>query len=255
VRTNNEDRFGYDSRRGIYVVCDGMGGEAAGEVASRIAVDAMLDHFRQADRSARSPIPGFEGVSTRARTLAGAIRFANQAIRNAARQDPTCRGMGSTIVAVLVEGGSYSVGHIGDSRIYLLRNGNIQQLTEDHSLVMEQVRRGLITQEQAQCSEMQNVLDRALGTNDTVEPDLSDMAAEAGDTLLLTSDGLTRHVSNREILQIASSAPSLAQACQSLIEAAKEAGGDDNITCVLLRFVKQSWFGSMFKTAGHSGPK
>ncbi len=133
VRTNNEDNFGYDWRYGIYVVCDGMGGEAAGEVASKIGVDSVLGYCRQAVKSKEnSPAPKvFEGVSARANILANAIHLANQQIRSAAAQNPEHRGMGSTIVALLVEGRTYSVAHVGDSRIYLLRKGTIQQLTSE----------------------------------------------------------------------------------------------------------------------------
>jgi len=249
VRTNNEDNFGYDWRYGIYVVCDGMGGEAAGEVASKIAVDTLLEYFRQAAKQKQYPAGGgaFAGVSGRASALANAVQLANQAIRSAAAQDPNRKGMGSTIVAVLVEGNLYSAAHVGDSRIYLIRQSGIQQLTEDHSLVAEQVRRGLMSVEEAERSEMQNVIIRALGTEDAVEPDLSDLAAEPGDVLLLASDGLTRQVPDPTIRDIISQAPSLREACSRLIQAAKDTGGVDNITCLLLRFVEKSlaqrWFG------------
>ncbi len=269
VRTNNEDNFGYDWRYGIYVVCDGMGGQAAGEVASKLAVDTVLGYFRQAAEDKNYPVVGkvFEGMSQRAGALASAIQLANQAIHNAARQNPHQNGMGSTITAVLVDGKVYSIAHVGDSRIYLLRagsgaadgarrKGTIQQLTDDHSLVMEQVRRGLISMEEAQHSDMQNIIIRALGSEETVEPDLDDLVAEPGDTLLLCSDGLTRHVPDALILQIVQGAPSLKEACTALIEAAKQAGGQDNITCMLMRFVEKSWLQSMFGgNPGEGGPK
>src|SRR5208282_6079493 len=226
VRANNEDNFGYDWRYGIYVVCDGMGGEAAGEVASKIGVDSVLGYCRQVVKTKDNPPAPkvFEGVSARANVLVNAIHLANQQIRLAAAQDPAPRGMGSTIVALLVEGRMYSVAHVGDSRIYLLRKGTIQQLTDDHSLVMEHVRRGLITAEQAQRSDLQNIILRALGTEETVEPDLADLVAEPGDTLLLTSDGLTRHVSEGGILEIIDHASSSKEACSRLIDAAKQGG-------------------------------
>src|ERR1700674_5630948 len=132
VRSNNEDNFGYDWRYGIYIVCDGMGGAAAGEVASKIAVDAVLDYCRQAakDKKDTSGATLFDGVSARANTLARAIQVANRQIRAAAEQNPENRGMGSTITAVLVEGRTYSVAHVGDSRVYLMRKGGIQQVTQ-----------------------------------------------------------------------------------------------------------------------------
>jgi len=222
VRKNNEDCFGYDESLGIYIVCDGMGGAAAGEVASRIAVDSVLDYCRRhAHEGASHPEPSPD-VSARATDLAAAIEFANREIHYSAEQNPGQRGMGSTIVAVLVEGDAYSVAHAGDSRVYLLRQGNIEQLTEDHSLVMEQLRRGLITAEQVQFSEVQNIITRALGTESRVQADVRDMTAEPGDTLLLVSDGLTRHISDGEILRIVSSASSCKEACAHLVSAARE---------------------------------
>jgi len=168
VRTNNEDNFGFDLRRGIFVVCDGMGGAAAGEVASKIAVDTVLEYFRNDSGRAESPVLGrkFEGVSEYAAGLGNAIQLANQAIQEAAAHNPNRSGMGSTIVAVCVHGMFFSIANVGDSRIYLARGGRIQQLTSDHSLVMEQVRRGLMTVEEAEKSDMQNVIVRALGSED-----------------------------------------------------------------------------------------
>src|ERR1700680_939388 len=149
VRTNNEDNFGFDVRHGIFVVCDGMGGQAAGELASKIAVDTVLGYFRRDLRHghAASPVFGrsFEGVSECATGVANAIQ---QATQTAPSNTSEHAGMGSTIVAVRAEGNLFSIANVGDSRIYLVREGGIQQLTRDHSLVMEQVRRGLLTLEE-----------------------------------------------------------------------------------------------------------
>ncbi len=242
VRQNNEDNFGYDTRYGIFVVCDGMGGMAAGEVASKLAVDAILNYFRGTKDGQPAPVEPRESLSVRANQLANAIQLANQAVHAAAQADESRSGMGSTVVAALVEDSFFSVGHVGDSRVYLVRNGAIQQLTNDHSLVMEQVRRGLITLDEARKSEMQNIIIRALGSDDTVQSDLDDMIALAGDVLLLCSDGLTRHVEDEELLAVITGAESLEQACDQLIRAAKDAGGDDNITCLLVRLVPQPWY-------------
>jgi serine/threonine protein phosphatase PrpC len=244
VRTNNEDNFGYDSRYGIYVVCDGMGGAAAGEVASKLGVDTVLGYFRDAARTGIFPRVGesFEGYSERANALASAIQMANGAIHVMGSTHAAQRGMGSTIVAVLFEGDFFSIGHVGDSRIYLVRHGEIQQLTDDHSLVMEQVRRGLMTREEAERSEMQNIIIRALGSDETVKPDVEDMVAMPGDVLVLASDGLTKHVKDDWMLAIVNDAPTLEQACNDLIDAAKAHGGDDNITCILIKTVQQPWY-------------
>ena len=244
VRQNNEDNFGYDSRHGIYVVCDGMGGQAAGEVASKIAVDSVLNYFREAARTGNRPQVGaaLESASARANALASAIQLANVAIHKAAAEHAAHSGMGSTIVAVLVENDSFSVGHAGDSRIYRIRHGEIRQLTRDHSLVMEQVRRGMLTQEEAQNSEMQNIIIRALGPEETVQVDLDDLAAEPGDILLLCSDGLNRHVSDDSILEIAQATSTLQAMADRLIDAAREGGGSDNITALLVRFQELPWY-------------
>jgi protein phosphatase len=150
--------------------------------------------------------------------------------------------MGSTMVAALVHDNALSIANIGDSRIYLIRQGAIQQLTQDHSLVMEQVRRGYITLEQAARSEMQNIILRALGSEDTVEADVEDLPLLPGDVLLMCSDGLTKYLNDDDLLRIVSSSTSLDGACDGLIAAAKERGGDDNITCLLLKTVNPPWY-------------
>src|SRR5580698_100375 len=240
VRKNNEDNFGYDPRHGIFVVCDGMGGQAFGELASKIAVDTVLDFFRQDHSTA--PVGGdrFEGLSARAVTLASAIQSANQTIHESGARDPNHAGMGSTIVAISVEGNLFSVANVGDSRVYLIRNNDVVQLTNDHSLVMEQVRRGLITLEEAEHSKMQNVIVRALGTDESVEPDLAEYEFNADDVLLLCSDGMSRYVKEERMAE-AVNQESLEQACADLIEAAKVGNSDDNITCLLIRAVHPSW--------------
>jgi protein phosphatase len=255
VRKNNEDNFGYDLRHGIFVVCDGMGGQQAGELASKIAVDTVLDYFRQ-DRHV-VPVSGtsFEGVSPRAVGLASAIQRANQEIHESGARDLHHAGMGSTIVAVAVEGSLFSIANVGDSRIYLIRNHDVVQLTNDHSLVMEQVRRGLMTLEEAQQSKMQNVIVRALGTDDSVEPDLADHEFNADDVLLLCSDGMSRYVNDERIAE-AVKQDSLEQVCADLIEAAKSGGSDDNITCLLIRATHPSWKDRVFgRLSGAGGQK
>ncbi|MBZ5630751.1 MAG: Stp1/IreP family PP2C-type Ser/Thr phosphatase [Acidobacteriia bacterium] len=258
VRKNNEDNLGYDSRCGIYVVCDGMGGQAAGEVASKMGVDVMLTYFREAKKNGSYPPvgPPMEGVSERANALGSAIHLANEAIYEAATKHLTQSGMGSTVVGVLVEAGLFSIGHAGDSRIYLIRDGAIEQLTRDHSLVMEQVRRGLLTMEEAQHSEMQNIIIRALGPEEKVQPDLDDMMAQPGDVLLLCSDGLIRHVPDDSILEVVQGTISLQLMADRLIDAAREGGGSDNITVLLLRFEELPWYIKFFRWLfGGGSPK
>ena len=255
VRANNEDNFGYDSRYGIFVVCDGMGGQAAGEVASKMGVDILLDYFRNDTAAVETHCFNGQSSSAGARSLASAIQLANRTIYQAGQEQNGRSGMGSTIVAALVRGNSLAIGHVGDSRIYLVRQGSIQQLTQDHSLVMEQVRRGYITLEQAQKSEMQNIILRALGSEEMVEADIEDLVAVPGDLLLMTSDGLTRHVQDEEILKIVQEQADLEQACSQLVQIAKDRGGDDNITCLLVRMVDRPWYQSVLNKLFFGGPQ
>lgn len=235
VRANNEDSFGYDTALGIFVLCDGMGGESAGEVASEISVNTVLSYFRQVAESNSYPaLELIDDVSADANALGNALRAANRAIREAVAADAERNGMGTTIVAALVRGGNLAIAHVGDSRIYLIRDHIIEQVTNDHSLVMEQVRRGLMTLEQAEHSPMQNIITRALGTSESVEPDLADHALRDQDKLLLCSDGLTRHLTDDQILALVTASSSVEEACKNLTAAAKDAGGSDNVTCLLV---------------------
>ncbi|HLK34536.1 MAG TPA: Stp1/IreP family PP2C-type Ser/Thr phosphatase [Terriglobales bacterium] len=239
VRANNEDTFGFDLAKGIFVVCDGMGGMASGEFASALGVETILKYFQNGQA-----MPCFqtdkrpENGSSPAPALAEALRLANEAIYQEAASNQERSGMGATVVAARVEGDSFSVANVGDSRAYLIRNKSMRQLTNDHSVVMEQVRLGLLTLEQAKVSRMQNLVTRALGARDTVEPDLSTHAAVAGDVLLLCTDGLHRYVADEKLLEIITSSQSLEKVCDSLIETAKACESDDNITCVLLCFAE-----------------
>lgn len=255
VRKNNEDNFGYDLRHGIFVVCDGMGGQQAGELASKIAVDTVLGFYRNTPDTTSDGVNRFEGVSQRAADLASAIQLANQTIHEAGARDISIAGMGSTLVAVIAEGNQFSIANVGDSRIYLIRKNEIAQLTQDHSLVMEQVRRGLMTLEEAENSKMQNVIVRALGTDDTVEPDLADHELASEDVLLLCSDGLSRYVKEDRMTEIVNQ-ESLETACSDLIETAKASGSDDNITCLLIRATPSSWKDRLLgRLSGHAGQK
>jgi serine/threonine protein phosphatase PrpC len=242
VRRNNEDCFAVDPQLNLFVVCDGMGGQAAGEVASKLAVDVIREHCRQAAGN-----PNFEFVGTFdeqyspvTNRLASGIRLSNQAIREAAESSPATIGMGSTVVAAQITGSVLSIAHVGDSRIYLLRGGVLQQLTRDHSLVMEQVRKGLITVEEAERSDVANVILRALGAEPTVKVDMDELWVQEGDQILLCSDGLTRMVSDAGIAQVLSEAHSAQQACERLVEIANDNGGDDNVTTVVGRLKPSS---------------
>ncbi|MGA2905427.1 MAG: Stp1/IreP family PP2C-type Ser/Thr phosphatase [Candidatus Korobacteraceae bacterium] len=234
VRPSNEDHFGCDERLGVFVVCDGMGGHAAGEIASEIAVETVLAFFRERKPEVEDNAY-LNDAPLGARLLAEAVKQANDAILAYAQEHENTSGMGTTLVAVRFDDGVFSIANVGDSRIYLFREGQLLQLTEDHSLVMEQVRRGMITLEQAKHSSAQNIITRALGTDESTLPDLGEFPAQGGDIVLLTTDGILRHVDDEEISNILLELPSLQAACDSLIDAANAGGGEDNSTCVLLR--------------------
>jgi len=229
VRTNNEDNLAYDLSSGVFVVCDGMGGQAFGEIASKVAVETVIDFFKVKRDS--SPT----GDQESAELLTEAVHAANRAVRAAEREKADHAGMGTTIVALRIDGHTATVAHVGDSRAYLFRQVTLSALTEDHSLVAEQVRRGVLTPEQAERSSWQNVLLRAVGSADDIEVDVRKIDCADGDIFLLATDGLTRMLSDQEIASILSSSTDLNLGCERLIAAANTAGGDDNVTCLLVR--------------------
>ncbi len=201
VRENNEDAYLVSEPDGLFVVSDGMGGEAHGEVAAALTVKAIAEHCKAAVTDPTTTLIGAEvpEVSPRANRLASAVRAANLAIYHAGLENPEQRGMGATVVAAWIDGADLSVAHVGDSRIYMLHGGELRQITADHSLVAEQVRNGLLTPAQAAVSSFQNVLTRALGPREEAKVDAADHKIEAGDVLLLCSDGVTRMVTDAEI--------------------------------------------------------
>jgi protein phosphatase len=229
-RSHNEDSLCVDPELGLYVVCDGMGGHNAGEVASRLAVEVIQQHLWEGRKNPGLPIigPGDDRFSAQTNRLASAIRLANQVIRGAAQSKPDQVGMGTTVVSAVI------TAHVGDSRLYLIRGRTIEPLTEDHSLVAEQIRRGLLTEEQAESSPQKNIVTRALGIEDQVEVDLDELPLMKDDALLLCSDGLTRGVKSAEILDVVRSETDPQAACGRLITLANQAGGDDNTTVILI---------------------
>jgi len=243
-RKNNEDNYGFDTNLGVLVLCDGMGGTAAGEVASRLAVQCVLDYFRHSKEMGHFPITASNrpGASPTADAVLGAIAIANTAIREAGLHNSRQMGMGSTIVVALVRDSEITIGHVGDSRAYLLHENRLRQLTEDHSLVAEQLRRGFISSNEAAGSALKNIVTRALGIADNVEADVQELAITSGDVLLLACDGLTKVVSDDQIASIVAKSETLEKAAAVLVESAKENQSDDNITCVLARFRKRPRF-------------
>jgi serine/threonine protein phosphatase PrpC len=237
VRENNEDAYGLAPEVNLFVLSDGMGGLAFGEVASRLAVDAVLAHCREAEANVSLPLSGerIDGVSATSNRLASAIRLANEAVHHAALQSQARQQMGATVVAVQFDGERMSLAHVGDSRAYRLRGSDFEQLTQDHSFVAEQMRRGRMTQQEAGSSTLQNVLVRALGIDPLVEVDVGEELVMEGDTVLLCSDGLTRELSDAQIAAVLSETEDAQEAAGRLIDLAKQAGGGDNITAIVLR--------------------
>ncbi len=239
VRENNEDSFALALELNLFVLSDGMGGLAAGEVASKLATNAVINHCREAASNPSLSLIGehLSGLSETSNRLASAIRIANRVVYAAAQGNEQKLDMGATVVAVwLTDEQQVSVAHVGDSRIYRLRGRDFVQLTEDHSFVAEQVRRGMMTQREAENSNMQNVLLRALGVEPEVQVDVSEKDLLEGDTLLLCSDGLTRELSNAQVAATLADKEDPQEAADSLIELANQAGGGDNITAVVVRY-------------------
>lgn len=224
VRTKNEDRCGYDQEAGIYIVCDGMGGQAGGEVAAELAVRTILDVYAQ---------PGLSGDLEN--DLRGAIQAANSAILQAAEADIRYRRMGSTVVAVSIRDNTAAVGNLGDARAYLLRDGVLRQVTTDHSLVAEQVRRGLLKPEQAETSPWKNVVTRALGGADTAEPDVEVIELRPNDMLIAATDGVIKFLPDDKLHDLVSGSTNVDQICEAVVRTALDAGSDDNATCMLIR--------------------
>ena len=225
-RPSNEDAFGFSIEAGVYVVCDGMGGAAAGEIASSLAVDEVLRLLKDRDPNTEGQLPG---------AAESAVTAANEAIYSRAQRNQRLNGMGTTLVVMATQERHVWILNIGDSRCYLLRQGRLEQLTRDHSLVEEQVRLGRMTPREALHSPLKNVITRALGTQSQVTPDIFQLEAEPGDLFMLCSDGLTRELPDSAILTLLSYDLPLESLSAGLVEAAKKAGGHDNITCLLVR--------------------
>ncbi|MDH5673487.1 MAG: Stp1/IreP family PP2C-type Ser/Thr phosphatase [Myxococcales bacterium] len=236
VRDGNEDSFLVDAKLNLFVVADGMGGHAAGEVASSVAVHAL----RETLAAERDAIIGFErGIDAAGR--AEVLRLMEKAVQEActrvyaeAQRDPSKRGMGTTVVALLVIGTRGFIGHVGDSRIYVVRNDSVHQLTEDHSLINELLKRGRLKPDQIAKLNMKNAVTRAVGVYESVEVDTLDFDVLAGDRFLLCSDGLTEYVEDADILRIFRDIPE-DKVAQAFIDHANESGGKDNITAVVVK--------------------
>lgn len=246
VRTNNEDCYQIVEPQQLFVLSDGMGGEAHGEIASAMAVETVVKHCLDMEANpAAQTIGEIEPKwSARTKRLSTAVHLANRNIFKSAEEHPDQHGMGATLTAVWIDGTKLSVAHVGDSRAYLLRGGSLLQLTRDHSLVAEQVRRGILTAAEAETSDMQSVLLRALGAQEEIEVDAEEHTLFPRDELLLCSDGLTRVVTEPEIAGTLQAETDPTRAAAKLVELANERGGPDNITVIVVRLEKEpkGWF-------------
>ena len=240
VRDHNEDHVFWDDALGLVIVADGMGGYNAGEVASEIAVTTVAGWVRERlPGIVGEPEDPFTGLAAATALLEAAIQEANAVIHHAAETQPQCAGMGTTIVACLFHEDRVSIAHVGDSRLYRVRAGLLEQVTTDHSLLAELVARGFYTPEEARLSMNKNLVTRALGVEETVEVSLAEEPVLAGDTLLLCSDGLSDMVEDADIgLTISNFGANLQAVAEQLVQHANQNGGRDNISAVLVQAVK-----------------
>jgi protein phosphatase len=236
-RTHNEDHLFLPDDERFAIVADGMGGHASGEVASQLAVEAVVDHFKAtAEEVALTwPFKIDRGNRQHVSRLVTAIKLANLKVYESAQQDEQLHGMGTTIVSVFFLDDAALIGHVGDSRAYRIRDHDITQITEDHSLLNDYLKMKRLTPGEAASFSQKNVIVRALGMKESVQVDVLTEMPRLGDIFVLCSDGLTGMVPDDAIRVIAQSEPDLDKACETLIAAANEAGGVDNITVVLAR--------------------
>ena len=238
-RKGNEDALFLNEHQKLYVVADGMGGHAAGEVASRVAVDAIAEfvELTGGNQEITWPFGLDDSISYEGNRLKTAVRHANSRVLEATRESAEYEGMATTVAAVLVDGDVANLAHVGDSRIYVWSAGEITLLTRDHSWVNEQIENGAISPEQARSHPLRNVVTRALGGRADLVVDIQSRRMAEGDMLLLCSDGLTTMVPDDEIARVLGEAGGdVADAVQALVGLANERGGEDNITVVLLKF-------------------
>lgn len=231
-RRNNEDSFLINENLSLAIVADGMGGHNAGEVASAMATEVTNTKFQLLIRDGVVPPVLKDGFSLKANQLAYSIKLASMAIYDASLAAGK-KGMGTTATSAFIDRNKLFFAHVGDSRAYLIRGGIISQVTNDHSFVMESVRKGLMTLEQAEASPLKNIITRALGSEEAPEVDLIAVPAMPGDRVILCSDGLNKCVTDGELLKIVSSREDNLDACDDLIEFGNNNGGPDNLTVVI----------------------
>jgi len=237
TRTHNEDSIGNDADMGLAVLADGMGGYRAGEIASAIAINMVMERLRkELERAYPGELDDGTGYTKGTLMVQEAMNKANAVIFQSAQDQPQCHGMGTTVLTVFFYDDRMSVGHVGDSRLYRLRDDAFEQLTVDHSLVQELVDKGFYSPEEARRSAQRNLVTRALGIGPQVRTEVFEETVSPGDLFLLCSDGLTDLVEDGEIhLTLSKYSANLEQAAQQLIQLANQNGGTDNISVILVR--------------------
>ena len=249
-RSHNEDSIGSDTSIGLTGLADGMGGYKAGEVASAMAVNGIMETIRDGLRGMKhGQVDDDTGYTHESLLVKSAVEQANHEIHTTALNQPQCQGMGTTLVAAMFYDDRVTVAHVGDSRMYRYRNSGFEQITVDHSLLQELVDKGFYTPEEAKQSLNKNLVTRAMGIESTVVPDVQEEAALPGDIYLLCSDGLTDLVEDEEIrLTLETYSDNLDEVASALVASANEAGGKDNISVILARILKpfpsskRSWY-------------
>ena len=239
-RAHNEDNFAIYGEYGLYIVADGMGGHASGEVASQIAVDTLRDFFSSTtdDPDRTWPYKMDRNRDYQENRLITGIKLSNLRIFEAARNNDGQRGMGTTIVAMMASKEGLYFAHVGDSRIYRIRDGRMDQMTEDHSLLNDYKKMKDLSPEEVENFPHKNVIVRALGMKDTVKVDTRFEEPRSGDLLVLCSDGLAGPLTDEEIFEVVmANAHDLTQATKALIDRANENGGPDNVTAILARCI------------------
>lgn len=252
IREKNEDNVLISSDLGLGVVADGMGGHSAGEIASNIAVSVLAETIRKVNNGALAvPQDFLPKLDPAGRKILLAANLANAAIYSTAQSSEIYKMMGTTLTGVLLDNGCATAVHVGDSRLFLFREGKIVQITTDHSLAMEHVRRGLLTKAEADKSKIQNVLTRAMGIKKNIEFDLLKFPVKAGDTLVLCSDGLYKGLTEKQLgdLLAAGVKTPLVKLCKQLVRISNDNDGQDNISAVLIKIwpAKKLTFGQKLK--------
>jgi protein phosphatase len=235
VRKHNEDSFLADPELGLFVVADGLGGHAAGEVASRIVVETVARFVGETLEKDRTwPVEYDPSLTYDGNRLKVALLLSDQAIADDIRRNPERETMGSTVVAGLLHGPKVTLAHVGDSRAYILGPDGIRQVTRDHSWVAEQVANGILTPSEARVHPFRNVITQALGNGGELDVEIQNLELSKSERLLLCSDGLSGMIGDKQIWDIVEQAPDVQQAVDALISAARDHGGEDNITAILV---------------------